>query len=79
MDSKLLFNDGYRAPNALETSLNILWNFSQQYEGLSLSLYINNLLDEKLYVKQFETTATSINSYPHETSRAAYLTLAYQF
>ena len=60
-------------------SLNILWNFSQQYDGLSLSLYINNLLDETLYVKQFETTATSINSYPHETSREAYLTLAYQF
>lgn len=60
-------------------SLNILWNFKQQYDGLSLSLYINNLLDETLYVKQFETTTTSINSYPHETSRAAYLTLTYQF
>ncbi|WP_198555481.1 TonB-dependent receptor plug domain-containing protein [Colwellia sp. 75C3] len=60
-------------------SFNMLWNFDQQYEGLSLSLYINNLLDEALYVKQFETTENSINSYPHETSRAAYLTLAYQF
>jgi len=60
-------------------SLNILWSFAQQYDGLSLSLYINNLLDEDLYVKQFETTSSSINSYPHETSRAAYVTLTYQF
>ena len=60
-------------------SLNTIWNFTQYFEGLSLSLYINNLLDEDLYVKQFETTANSINSYPHETSRAAYLTLNYQF
>jgi len=60
-------------------SLNILWSFTQQFAGLSLSLYVNNLLDEDLNVKQFETTASSINSYPHETSRAAYLTLTYRF
>lgn len=68
-----------KAGNDHNVSLNVIWNFERKYQGLSLSLFINNLLDNDLYVKQFETTADSINSYPHDTSRAAYVTLSYQF
>jgi len=59
-----------------EFDLTTLWQLNSEFKP-RLSLYIDNLLDEKIYFPSINRT--NVNTLPHHNGRGAYLTLSVDF